>query len=163
MNWPHLHLMLNHVPVLGTLFGMLLLAYGIVRRHDTVQRAALGTFIVAALVALPVYFTGEPAEEAVEHLAGTAQQAIDSHEEAALISLILVAVLGATALVGLLLARRGRATTVVRVALAVSIVTVGLMAWTANLGGRIRHPEVRQATLPQGTERASDDEGDEGR
>ena len=27
MDWTHIHLLLNHVPVLGVIFGFLLLAY----------------------------------------------------------------------------------------------------------------------------------------
>lgn len=150
MNWPHIHLMLNHVPVLGAVFGLALLAYGMWRRNESLQRAALWTFVIAALVAIPVYLTGEPAEDAVEHLAGTAESAIEAHEEAALLSLIAMELLGALALAALVLARtRFTPTLVVRGALAVAIFTAGLMAWTANLGGRIRHSELRQATTQQ--------------
>jgi uncharacterized membrane protein len=158
MNWPHIHLMLNHVPVLGTVFGALLLAYGVLRRDDAVQRAALWTFAIVALVAIPVYLTGEPAEEAVEHLAGTGERAIEAHEQAALFSLVAVELLGAVALIALLLARKASAKGVIRTALFVSFVTVGLMAWTANLGGKIRRPELRQDAAPGSTlgERESD-------
>src|SRR5512145_2100282 len=105
MNWAHLHLILNHVPVLGTLFGLLLLAWGILRRNDSLQRAALLTFTLVALVAIPAYLTGKPAEEAVEHLIGTAESAIEPHEDAALVSFLAMEVLGALALGALLLTR----------------------------------------------------------
>lgn len=163
MNWPHIHLILNHVPVLGTLFGLLLLAWGIVRRNDSLQRAALLTFTLVALVAIPVYLTGKPAEEAVEHLAGTAESAIESHEEAALVAFIAMELLGALALGVLLLARtRFNPTLVVRGALAVALLTGGLMAWTANLGGRIRHSELRAAGAGQSGEQ-TEHRGGEGR
>ena len=32
MNWAHVHLLINHIPVLGTLFGTLLLVFGIVKK-----------------------------------------------------------------------------------------------------------------------------------
>ncbi|HEV2670512.1 MAG TPA: hypothetical protein VGU74_05425 [Gemmatimonadales bacterium] len=144
MNWPHVHLMLNHVPVLGTVFGFALLAWGLWRRDTMLQRAALVTFIVAALIAIPVFLTGEPSEDAVKPLAGIPDSAIEAHEEAAVVSLIAVEFLGALALAALLIARsRFRPTIVLRGALGVAIVTVALMAWTANLGGRIRHSELR--------------------
>ena len=98
MNWAYVHLILNHVPVLGTLFGLLLLAWGILRRNDSLQRAALLTFTLVALVAIPAYLTGKPAEEAVEHLTGTAGSAIEPHEDAALVSFLAMEVLGALAL-----------------------------------------------------------------
>ena len=142
MNWPHVHLMLNHVPVLGTVFGLALLVWGFWRRDLALQRAALVTFVLSALIALPVYFTGEPAEDVVERLAGVTDGAIEAHEEAALVSLIAVATLGVLGLAGLLLGRSRFNATIVRGALGVAIVTAGLMAWTANLGGRIRHSEL---------------------
>jgi uncharacterized membrane protein len=142
MNWPHIHLMLNHVPVLGTVFGLALLAWGSWRGNVTLQRAALVTFALAALVALPVYFTGEPAQDAVERLAGVTDSAIEAHEEAALVSLIAVGILGVLGLAGLVLSRSRFNATIVRGALGVAVLTAGLMAWTANLGGRIRHSEL---------------------
>ena len=161
MNLPHLHLMLNHVPVLGTLFGLVLLAWGLWRQNLSLQRAALVTFVAAALIAIPVFFTGEPAEDAVERLAGVADNAIDAHEDAALVSLIAIELLGALGLAGLLLARsRYSPRMVIRGALAVAIVTAGLMAWTANLGGRIRHTELQAAgTKAPAREHEETDEG----
>lgn len=150
MNWAHIHLMLNHIPVLGTGFGLALLAWGMVRRNDGLQRAALAAFVVVALAAIPVYLTGEPAEDMVEHLAGTAEPAIEVHENAALVSLIGVELLGAIALAGLFLSRATWApVALTRAALVVSILTAGLMARTANLGGEIRHAEVRAGAAQQ--------------
>jgi uncharacterized membrane protein len=156
MSPAHLHLVLNHIPVLGTIFGLALLGYARYRREEAVTRAALGTFVAVALLALPAYFTGEPAEEAVEHAPGVAEQAIETHEAAALPALIGVEALGVIGTGGLLLARGGRPVSraATGAALAVAVATAGLMARTANLGGQIRHPEIRSAaSLPSGTER----------
>jgi hypothetical protein len=68
MNPPHLHLMLNHLPFLGTIFGLGLLAYGIWRDSEDVKKAALGVLVVVALLAVPVYLTGEPTADAVKGL-----------------------------------------------------------------------------------------------
>ena len=161
MNWAHIHLLLNHVPVLGTVFGLSLLAYAMVRRSDFLKRAALNVFVAVALVALPVYFTGEPAEEVVEDTAGISKGTIDAHEDSALISLLGVEMLGVVALAGLVFSRRGRAVspTITGVALVTSVATAIAMAWTANLGGRIRHPEIGPGAQPATAEH----ERDEGR
>lgn len=150
MNLAHVHLLLNHVPVLGTVFGLALLVYALWKRDDRLQRVAFGTFVVVALLALPAYFTGEPAEEAVAGAPGVTEQVVDVHEEAALVSLIGVELLGVIALGGLLVARGGRplAAGVTRVALLVALATAGLSARTANLGGQIRHPEIRAGAQP---------------
>lgn len=145
MNWAHIHLLLNHIPVLGTLFGLALLGYAIIQQSDALKRAALNTFVAVALVALPVYFTGEPAEEVVESAAGISKGAIDAHEASALISLIGVEALGVIALVGLATASRGRSVSAraTGAAFVVSLATAVLMARTANLGGQIHHQEIR--------------------
>jgi hypothetical protein len=50
---------------------------------------SLGVFVFTALLALPVYFIGEPAEEVVEHLPGVAKSLIEKHENAALFALLM--------------------------------------------------------------------------
>ena len=144
MNWAHLHLLLNHIPVLGTVFGLVLLAYAIVRRNDALKKVALGAFVAIALVALPVYFTGEPAEEIVEGTAGVSKAAIEAHEESALVSLVGVELLGIIALIGPVTARaRPVSATVSGATLVVSLATAALIVRTANLGGQVHHEEIR--------------------
>ena len=162
MNWAHVHLMLNHLPVLGTVFGFALLAWAVLRRNETLQRAALGTLVLTALAAIPVFLTGEPSEELVEHLTGTAEPAIEAHEEAAVVALIAIEALGAMALAALVLFRnRGIPRPFAAGALAFALATAGWMAQTANLGGRIRHAELR-ATATQ-TEDDHEDRENHGR
>ena len=50
MNPAHLHLMLNHIPVLGTAFGLGLLAFALWRRSDELKKTALGVFVLVALM-----------------------------------------------------------------------------------------------------------------
>ena len=143
MNWAHVHLMLNHLPVLGTIFGLALLAWAVIRRNETLQRAALATFVLAALAAIPVFLTGEPSEKLVEDLAGTAEAAIEAHEAAAVIALIAIEALGAMAMAALVLFRkRALPRPLAGAALVFALATAGWMAQTANLGGRIRHDEL---------------------
>jgi hypothetical protein len=83
MNWAHIHLSLNHLPVVGIIFGVLLLLLALLRKSEELKRVSLGVFVLTALLALPVYFTGEPAEEVVEHVPGVAESLIGRHENAA--------------------------------------------------------------------------------
>ena len=145
MNWAHVHLLINHIPVLGTLFGTLLLVFGIVKKNEEIKRVSLGIFVIIAVAALPVYFTGEPAEEIVEHLPGVDESILEEHEESALISFIAVGILGIFA-IGTLWRYRRVDTIPKRFVIAgliLSIIVFGLMAWTADLGGKIRHSEIR--------------------
>lgn len=158
MDAAHLHLVLNHVPVLGTIFGLLLLLFGLMRREVVLVKTSLVVFVVSGVAAGAAYLTGEPAEEFVEHLAGVSAAAVESHENAGFYALISAGVLGLFALGGLFFFNkrlpRPFAVTVVILALAVG----GMMAWTANLGGQIRHSEIRSDAVTQQTESGADPE-----
>jgi uncharacterized membrane protein len=145
MNWAHIHLLLNHLPVVGSIFGVLLLLFALLRKSEELKRVSLGVFVLTALLALPVYFTGEPAQKVVERLPGVTEPLIEEHEDAALFALLMAGATGVVALAGLILFRRaerlpGR---LVGAVLVLSLATSGLMGWTANRGGRIRHTEIR--------------------
>ena len=157
MSTVHLHLLLNHVPVIGMIIGLALLAYAGLRKDDALVRVCLGLFTVLAVVAVAVFLTGEPAEEAVEGLAGVSETLVERHEEAALTATIVLAVFGAVSLGALLRFRRRALPRLAMVALlAAALVPAGAMAWTANLGGQIRHSEIRTGAVAPG--RAVDDE-----
>ena len=146
MDAAHWHLLLNHAPVLGTIFGALLLIAALSLRNGTLTRTSLTVFVLSALVAVPVYLTGEGAEEIVEDIPGVAAESvIEAHESAGLIALIAVGLLGLLALVALWSAR-GRTTPprwIGPSALVIALVVSGLFVWTATLGGQINHPEIR--------------------
>ena len=144
MSWGHVHLLLNHVPVIGTLLALLLLLVAFVRKSEELKKVTLGLFVLIALVTVPVYLTGDSAQEMVENIPGVSKPMIERHEDAALFSLISVEVAGVIALAGLLLFRKnkGLGNLLAIVTLALSLLTGGLLAWTSNLGGQIRHTEI---------------------
>ena len=151
MTTAHWHLVLNHIPLLGLLFGAALLAYGLWRSQTEVQQASLGLLAVAGLAIIAVYLTGEPAEEVVEGLAGVSHDAIEAHEEFAWYGLVAGIATGVMALGALLYgALRRRLVRWTAVAtLVVALVSVGLIGYTANLGGKISHPELRADEVGQ--------------
>lgn len=144
MSRVHLHLLLNHVPVIGMIIGLCLLAWAVFRTDHELGRVTLGLFAILAVVALATFLTGEPAEEAVEGLAGVSEGAIERHEEAALLATIALGVLGALSLAALVrFRRRALPLRVMRLLLVMALVPAVAMGWAANLGGQIRHTELR--------------------
>jgi formate hydrogenlyase subunit 3/multisubunit Na+/H+ antiporter MnhD subunit len=145
MDAAHLHLLLNHIPILGTIFGLLLLIYGMWRNSDQIKRASLGAFILTALVTIPVYLSGDGAADIVGSLPGVSIDIIRQHDDSAGITLIAIEILGAVSLVSLWISRRllelKRWMTLS--ALLLAVISSGLGAWTGNLGGQVHHPEVR--------------------
>lgn len=141
MSAAQLHLALNHFPVVGIILATVLLAAAHLRKSVELTRATLVMLVLLSVVTIPVYMSGEPAEEIVEHLAGTSEPAIHEHEEAAEKALLGAVLLGVFAFI--LLMRRNTSPRVTAALLTVAVIVCGLMAWTAHRGGMIRHAELR--------------------
>ena len=165
MNATHLHLLLNHFPIIGTLLGLGVMMYGYVADSHEVKKAALWTWAAMALIAIPVFLTGEPAEESVEELAGVSESFIHEHEEAAEWALWLMEALGILSLLSLVFFKLKPALskTLLLISLLLGLLTFGAMARTGYLGGQIRHSEIRSGQPPAGAdEQDANGEEDEG-
>jgi uncharacterized membrane protein len=152
MNSPQLHLLLTHLPVIGTLFALCLLLYGLVRCSEELKRAALLAFVIAGAIAIPAYMTGEPAAEHLKKLLlGKVLDATDQHEEIAAIALAASLLLGLLSLGALLYFRKGRRLSrkLITVIFLIGLVDTAILAWTAHLGAAIRHPEIRSGAEHQ--------------
>jgi uncharacterized membrane protein len=145
MNWAHVHLLINHFPVIGVLGAILLLVYSLVRKSEEVTMVSFGAFVLIALITLAVYFTGQAAEDVVKNLPGVTETYIGRHEEMAELALVLIEALGVLSLVGLFLLRRSGSIPkwAVVMVLVTSLIAAAVVGLTANLGGQIRHTEIR--------------------
>ena len=137
----YLHLLSNHVPILGSLFGVLLLVVALVKPNFNTTLSAYLILLVSGIGGIVAYFTGEPAEESVEHVPGISHKLIHVHEEMAENALIFVFLLTAAAVVGLWAERAQwkNAKKIERFTLVVGIIAFILFAFTGYLGGHIRH------------------------
>ena len=144
MDATHLHLLLNHFPIIGTLIATVLLLISLTTKNEAIQKASLVIIFLMALIAIPVFFTGEPAEERAEKLPGIAESIIEAHEEAAEAAFWVMMATGVISFVALLLqtAQHQTAKAAVILALVAGLVTSALMARTGYLGGQIRHTEI---------------------
>ena len=150
MDFVHLHLMASHIPVIGVLLLVPLIAFALVRRSDELGKVSLWGLAFVAGAAVAVYLTGEPAEEAVESFAGISESVIEQHEELALVATIVLGVVGLLALVALIRSRKRPLSRGIVVAALFSVVAMsGLFGWTANLGGKIRHSEIGSGPVAQ--------------
>jgi hypothetical protein len=149
MNHDHLHLLLNHVPTIGALaaLGLLLLAF--VRRNEHLAHAGLEALYVVALLTLPAYISGVGAYRELREVTGVSDIAMRMHQDAALLGFALTECAGLVAWIALWQTRRhGHAARgIVPAAALLSAVAIVAMAVAANLGGEIRHPEIRSAQI----------------
>jgi NO-binding membrane sensor protein with MHYT domain len=145
MNPAHLHLMTTHLPVLGTVFGVGLLLWALARRSTELKKTALGVFVVAAGLAIPAYWSGQPAAKELRNMPDFRQETVDRHLDIAQLGLAAVLVLGTAALASLIVFRKARPLPAWNLALLLllSAIACGLLLWTADLGGQVRHTELR--------------------
>src|SRR5688572_15593234 len=131
MTGAHLHLALNHVPVVLVPVAVVMLSYAMASKSADLTKAALVLLIVSTLFGAGAFLTGEPAEEAVAQIAGVSTEAIEAHEELAPIAAAATALAGVFALVVLLKWRPGGATSWSMIAtLVVAFAAAVLLAWT---------------------------------
>ena len=114
MSLTHLHLLLNHFPVIGTIIALFLLMVAVAAKSDDLKRASLAIFLGIALLTIPTYLTGNAAEEGIckADIAapcpepGVSKALIDAHESAALVAFGFMELTGAFAWLGLWQFRR---------------------------------------------------------
>lgn len=141
----HVHLLLNHIPSIAFIVGLVLFIGGLIARSDHIKQAALVIIAGVALLTIPTYFTGDAARKALESNKEIPLQLMLAHESAAFISLMFMIVTGGFAWLGLWQYRRMLRLPVWNAAVIVvlSVITFGAVTYASNLGGDIRHPEIR--------------------
>jgi hypothetical protein len=145
----HLHLLLNHVPTLGSVvaLGLLLLAFA--RRNEHLKQVGLEVLFIIAILTLPLYITGAAAHRELRDQADVSDIAIRIHQDVALAGFTITEFAGFVAWMALWqYGRYGRASRgLVPVVTLLLLASLGVMARAANLGGEIRHPEIRAAAI----------------
>lgn len=141
----HLHLVLNHFPIIGLAIGISVLLFGFLLKKEQIRATALGIFIFSALMAIAANYTGEGAEHAVENLQGISESYIETHEDAAEVFLIMMLVLGGVSLITLLLAIKKMKLAIYGYILVslIALATVFAAKDVGISGGEIRHTEIR--------------------
>jgi len=148
MNSAHLHLITTHVPVYGTILGWALLLVGLLKKSEELRRTSLWVFVFSALLVVPTYLSGPAAADQMKTvMPGMSLEPGEQHAEVAVLALVGSLILGAMALAGLLGFRKRPLLPGWFVALAalLGLLVCGLMGWTANLGGKVRHTEIRSS------------------
>jgi uncharacterized membrane protein len=162
MDFLHLHLLLNHFPIIGTLFGFLIMAWGLFRKSEAVQHVALGIWFFMAVINLLVMKSGEEAEEKMEQWPGINESALHEHEEAAESANYVMIALGLLSAAGLVVRnnlahyRRLRLVTLI-----LSVVVMTAMFRIGSLGGKIRHTELDTTSTPAASEQQLENHSEE--
>jgi len=145
MNDAHLHLIVNHFPIIGTIFGFGILIVGLFMKNRTLVNTSYILFIVAAIFGALSMGTGEGAEELVEDMPNIGKHIIHEHEELAEKLALLLYILGTLSFLGLYLNFKNNAKAKLLSFLILALATAGLLLSlkVGNSGGEIRHTEIR--------------------
>ena len=143
LNPAHWHLLVNHLPIIGSLIGLFILGYGILSKTEVVVKMSYWLFIVLAVFAVIAKQTGEQAEGFIMNAKLADETLIEPHAQAADFAQWAMIILGLTALAALFINRLKKLKIIPIIIFIIALVASGLMGWTGFLGGKIMHKEIR--------------------
>ena len=145
MTATQIHLALNHLPLLGSLIGFIIISFGLYQKNKSLIMTSLIILVIAGFSALPVDKSGENAEHVVEEYPGVSHDQIHEHEEMAESAMPVSLIMGLLAAFAIFFQvkshPRARIATITVAALA--LCNFILMAQVAQEGGKIRRPDLR--------------------
>lgn len=155
MNPAHLHLLLNHFPIILLIVGFVILLIGLIIKNKTLKITALVIFICGSLITIPTYLSGENAEDVVEKLPEVKKEYIENHEKQGKIFAILFYSLGIISLVGIWGGAKDKKFTswFNILILLFAAFSIFFAINTGATGGEIRHSEIRKELPINGIEK----------
>lgn len=146
LNPAHWHLLVNHIPITGSLIGLMVLAYGIMRKSQSVIKAGYWLFVLLAVSAIVAAQTGEGAEKLVMDAKLAGEDIIERHVQASVIAEWTLVAVGLASLASLFINRLKTLRAMPVMIFVLALIAAGLMGWTGLLGGEILHKEIRPVT-----------------
>ncbi|HKN66123.1 MAG TPA: hypothetical protein VJW73_07585 [Gemmatimonadaceae bacterium] len=151
MNWPYVHTLINHFPIILMVVGTGVLLLALIVRRRGLWLYALATLTLAGLSIYPAFFTGDQAADAVRNTWYIVRSMVEEHDAAAGYALVSVLLAGAVSAYTWWRMLRREVTTLppvwLRVVVAVIAVwALSVVARTAYLGGQIVHDSPKLVT-----------------
>ncbi len=152
MNATYLHLLVNHLPLFGALFGTAALVWGLFKKNSGLKTAGLVFLLVASVGGWAAHISGEKAEHFVEELPAVSRQTVHAHEEAAETTHLFVVPLGVLVILALYLDNKGSRWTTLTLwfVAALGAATCVTASLAAETGGHIIHTEVHGSDAAMG-------------
>jgi uncharacterized membrane protein len=151
MNWPYLHVIINHFPIIGVIIGTLILISGMIFKNEGMKISGLGTIVFAALIAILVDLTGDPAKDAVKGMPDFVESLISRHEDIASIAMFILIPTGllATLTIFSILKKERSVRFLTILTLILSVISCVAVGFAGRTGGQIRHTEFRNEATKQ--------------
>jgi len=84
MDAAHVHLIFCHIPIVGAVFTILLILFGIFMKSKDLKIVSLWFSVIVGLFSVLAYVTGDGAAETAKKTSGITESIIEPHEEWAL-------------------------------------------------------------------------------
>lgn len=158
MNWPHIHSLVNHFPVVLSVVGCAVLIVALFGNKRGMWMYALATLTLAGLSIYPADFTGDQAADVLRKAWYIMPGAIREHDEAADFALISMLIMGAASAYAWWRMLKKETTGLPPKWLRISVVILALWSLsvvvrTAYLGGLIVHGSPKLDNPPPASTR----------
>lgn len=149
MNEIHLHLLTNHLPIVGIIIATMILIVGIIRKNNAVLSTGIFTMLFSGIGAYVAHATGEKAEHLAENVPGITESLIEHHEEASQPFFILMLTIAAISVLALIIRKsKPQLFTYATYLLALIGIVACILSYEAGKsGGEIRHEEIRDGYI----------------
>ena len=146
MNEAHLHMVVNHFPIIGTILGLGILVAGFIFKNNTIKNTAYSLFVVGAIFSAVSMATGDGAERMVEDMPSVGHHIIHEHEEIAEKLALIMYILGIASIIGFYMnvKKNAKAKILSFIILALSIGATIIAVNVGTSGGEVRHTEIRE-------------------
>ncbi len=154
---PHLHIVLNHLPIYGSILALGLFLVSIrwkswfspsfdLKSAD-IKQASLVLFVILGIMAIPSYISGAAARWAYQGRSDVQMDLVMAHQDAALMALLFLGLTGCVAWLSLWQRRRfaGVHAWNLYAILGLGVLSVIYLVRTGSLGGRIVRPDLHEA------------------
>jgi uncharacterized membrane protein len=155
VNWPYVHTLINHFPIILTVVGTSVVLLALIVRRRGFWLYGLATLTLAGLSVYPAFFTGDQAAHAVERTWYIMRPMVEEHDDAAAFALGSLLLMGAVSAYAWWRMLRREVTTLPPVWLRATVAIIAVwalsvVARTAYLGGQIVHDSPKLQTPPAG-------------
>ena len=180
MNAAHLHLVVNHFPIIGLILGCLVLLVGILIKSSVVRRVGLSLFLIAGISAIPAFSTGEGAEkiakeavsmnmctdkscicppEMIKKMEQEREHYIHEHEEKAEGLMPFMWGIIVLSLIALYLEWKKKSMALIAslIVLVIGFIAAFFAREVGTSGGEISHPEIRKGVVINASEHEDND------
>lgn len=144
MTAAHWHLIVNHLPIIGTTISTFLLITGLLLKNGQLKLISVVLILIMSVFGFITHETGEKAEAEINKDLTVNEAAIEAHEEAAKPAFIVHNIAGLLSITALLLYKKKKKVfNIIGISIVIiSLSAAGLMSYAGYLGGKIRHSEL---------------------